>query len=281
MYQQILITGASSGIGRAAALQFARKGHRIIGVGRSQSKLDSLERALRNAGRHGSENHLVLQTDQSSLHDTVRLCESLKRNNVVPDVIIANAGVQPATRRATCEGLETTFAVNHLSHFLLVNILAPIVRKANGRLIVTASSSHFDGPTLEDDLLLREGWTPADAYGRSKRANIMFSAEVNQRLRIPSTAFHPGDIRTNINREARYVRFTKPFEFIRYESPTKAIGTLEWLAFSSEGAEPSALYYANREPAIVADEVNDESRRALLWSASEQLVQKVLGGLPW
>jgi len=276
MPSSVLITGVTSGIGRAAAIRFAQIGFRVIGTGRSSRNARSLQSRLNAFPEPVSGRHRIVVCDQSSLSAVRNLAQRVVAERIPLHALVANAGIQPQKRSVTGDGIESTIAVNHLAHFVLARELAPALREASGRIIVTSSSSHPDGRLDSDDLELSRGWTPEGAYGRSKRANIMFAADVRGRLGLPASAFHPGDIRTSINREAPFVRLTKPLEFVKYAHPSRGVDTLEWLVTTAEGAAPSAAYYADRAPAETHPDVSDESKRAWLWDESARLVDGVL-----
>lgn len=276
MQPSVLITGVTSGIGRAAAMRFAEMGFRVIGTGRSSRHARSLQHRLDELPSCVSGQHRIMLCDQSSLGTVRRLAQTIAAEGSSLHAVVANAGIQPRMRSVTPDGIESTIGVNHLAHFVLVRELAPMLRESSGRVVVTSSSSHTDGLLEDDDLELVRGWTPEGAYGRSKRANIMFAAEVRERLGLPGSAFHPGDIRTAINRDSIVAKLTKPLEYVKYAPPSRGVETLEWLVTSDEGAAPSAVYYAECAPAQPHSDVFDERKRDWLWSESTRLIDRVL-----
>ncbi len=242
MARTVLITGASSGIGRAAALEMAFAGASVIATGRSAERLQSLAVAMNRVSPDASTPHRTVICDQSSMVAVCGLANEIRQQGRL-DVLALNAGIQPYRREVTADGFESAIGVNHLSHFLLTHLLAPLLRDSDGRVVVTSSSSHVDGPLEPDDLQFESGWTPEFAYGRSKRANTMFAADVRAHLGVPASSFHPGDTRTDINRDAPFRWATKPFERFRFAPVEAGIGTMLWLMTDSEGADPKHFYY--------------------------------------
>ncbi|MFD7507738.1 SDR family NAD(P)-dependent oxidoreductase [Streptomyces sp. NPDC059853] len=270
----ILVTGASSGIGAAAAVQLARQGHRVVITGRSRPRLEATHRRVTEAARTAGVSARVpapIPADLARLGDVRRLAAAVLELHPELDVLVNNAGIQPHRRQVTPDGYELTLAVNHLAAMLLSCLLAERLRSRSGRIVTTASSSHAKGVLDLDDLQLERGWNPSLAYGRSKLANILFTREAENRLGVPATSFHPGVITTEINRDSRWGRLLKPLERFVMESPDKGADTLVWLATGEEGAAPSADYYYRREAKGTSPTARESELPGRLWDASARL----------
>lgn len=269
----ILITGASSGIGAAAAVELSRQGHHVVATGRSPSRLAEVYQQMREAAR--SVDGAVpspIPADLSDLDEVRRLAATILSEHPSLDVLVNNAGLQPHHRRTTEEGHELTLAVNHLAPMLLSCLLADLLISRNGRIVTTSSSSHTKGSFDFDNLHLKKGWNPGLAYGRSKLANILFTVEVRRRIGLPASSFHPGVITTEINRESRWNNLFKPLEKIVMSSPRVGADTMIWLATEDEGAEPRSIYYYRRNPERISDPARDPDLAARLWEESARLI---------
>ncbi len=272
-----IITGASSGIGAAAALELTRRGKQVLITGRSPEKLRDVHRALRSAAPAGTDVPEPLVADLSGLAAVRDLAERLLDRCPRIDLLVNNAAVQPSKRRQSADGFELGLAVNHLAPFLLTNLLAARLVADGGRVVTTASSSHTKGSFDFADLQLTQGWNGSLSYGRSKLANIWFTTELQRRTPLAASCFHPGAIRTDINRDSPFVRVVKPFERFLLGTPEKGADTLVWLATAAEGAAPSAVYYADRAPAATSSLADDRGLAAQLWDVSAELT----GAGPW
>ncbi|MBE8520465.1 SDR family NAD(P)-dependent oxidoreductase [Amycolatopsis sp. H6(2020)] len=266
-----VITGASAGIGAAAALELTRRGHRVLALGRSPAKLADVHRRMLAAAPSGVEVPEPLCGDLASLAEVRRLAgEILDRCDRI-DVLANNAGVQPSRRRESPDGFEFAFAVNHLAPFLLTHLVLERIADSGGRVVTTSSSTHWKADLDLADLPMTRRWRAGAAYSRSKLANILFTAELRRRTGIAASSFHPGDISTDLNRDSPFVRIVKPFERFVFTTPDKGAETLVWLATDPEGAAPSARYYADRKPAETAAAAQDDDLARRLWEISTEL----------
>jgi NAD(P)-dependent dehydrogenase (short-subunit alcohol dehydrogenase family) len=270
--RHVVVTGASSGIGAAIAIELSRRGYRALAIGRNPARLEWVHsRMTRVAPRHTSVPAPVV-ADLAKISEIQRVSNHILRECELLHAVVNNAGIQPTRRRTTPDGFEETLMVNHLAPFLLTTLLLPRLTAHQGQVITTSSSNHEKASIDFDDLQLTRGWHSMRAYNRSKLANILFTYELRQRTSLPATAFHPGSIRTNLNRESRLFRLTKPIEYLVYGSPAKGAQTPVWLVSSGEGASPSALYYAERAPAKPAPQALDPVAAARLWDESVSLL---------
>ena len=263
----IVVTGASSGIGAAGAVELARRGVTVVPVGRDERRLAKVAREV------GTE---PLRADLASLTEVRRLAEELLARHERIDVLVNNAGVMPGRRRVTEDGFELTFAVNHLAPFLLTNLLLDRLREsAQARVVTTSSVAHHGGLIDLDDLQLERGWRGMRAYSNSKLANILFTRELARRLDgtgVVANCFHPGVIRTRLTRRSNPLlmvgaRLAAPF----LGSPKTGAETLVYLATAPEAAEVSGGYFENCAPGRPSAQSQDDALATALWDRSAKL----------
>jgi NAD(P)-dependent dehydrogenase (short-subunit alcohol dehydrogenase family) len=196
----ILISGASSGIGFHAAIDLASRGARIAIVGRDPHRSETAAREV--AARSGSKDVSMFLCDFSSQAAVRRLAETFRGRYDRLDVLVNNAGGVNKARTITADGIETTFAVNHLAGFLLTNLLLDsLVRSAPARIVTVASVAHRQASLDFGDLQFERGYSIMRAYSRSKLANILFAHELARRLAgtgVTSNSLHPGSVDTRI-----------------------------------------------------------------------------------
>src|SRR5271167_1383912 len=201
--KRILVTGASAGLGVETARSLAAHGANVIGTARDLAKAEAATAQIRkDAAANGGSCELV-ELDLASLASVRNCADQLLRKGEPFDVIIANAGVMATPFSCTTDHFEMQFGTNHLGHFVLVNRIAPLIRKG-GRLINLSSSGHrFSNVNLEDPNFEKTPYEPFVAYGRSKTANILFTVAFDQRHRergVRAAAVHPGGIQTELGR---------------------------------------------------------------------------------
>jgi NAD(P)-dependent dehydrogenase (short-subunit alcohol dehydrogenase family) len=265
--QVILVTGASSGIGLAAAQAFAARGAGVVMVGRDS---DRLKAAVEKVTAAGGPAPLSYEADFSRLDDVHILADQLRQRLRRVDVLALNAGQYNVRRHTTVDGHERTVQVNHLAGFLLANLLREQLR--HGRIVVTSSDAHKSTGIDPAALSANSGYS---AYAASKSANILFAIEATRRWPdIVTTSFHPGTVRTRLGSG------TPAAAFFRYNpllvTPEKGADTLIWLATARRAELRPGGYYVKRrlrEPALHA---GDPRVAAQLWDASLTAV-----GLSW
>jgi NAD(P)-dependent dehydrogenase (short-subunit alcohol dehydrogenase family) len=196
----VLVTGATSGIGLEASVELARRGARVLMVGRHPERTEAAVADV--VTRSGSKDVSHLLCDFSSQADIRKLAASVRARPDPLHVLVNNAGGVHKTRRLTVDGIEATFAVNHLGYFLLTNLLQDLlVKSAPARVETVASIGHRRGSLDFDDLGFERGYGTLKAYARSKLANVLFAAELARRLAgtgVTSNSLHPGSVATNI-----------------------------------------------------------------------------------
>jgi len=271
----VLLTGASSGIGRATAVALAQQGARLLLVGRTPARCaETLEEIRRRTGRGDIE---MLRADLSTRQGVRTLAESVRARTDRLDVLVNNAGVTLARREVTGDGLEATFATNHLAYFQLTGLLLPLLRaSARARIVNVASDAHRFGGQLDlDDLQNERRYRVMRVYAQSKTANILFTQELARRLAgsgITANCLHPGGIRSNLGRgNGPALDLMHRFVSLFLKSPEQGARTSVFLAGSPEVEGLSGRYWrACREHAPAAH-ARDPVLARRLWEQSEAL----------
>jgi NAD(P)-dependent dehydrogenase (short-subunit alcohol dehydrogenase family) len=273
----VVATGATSGIGEKAVVALARMGARIVFVARDRERAESTLRRLQAAGPGlGHQSHLA---DLSLMREASRVAEEIAASTPRIDVLVNNAGAIFSDRRVTAEGLERTFALNHLSYFILTKRLLDNVKAAPaGRIVSTASRAH-QGPPLDfADLQSAKSYGGLRAYQRSKLANVLFTRELARRLqgeRVTANCLHPGVVASRFANEAG--GWVSPviglFKWLMI-SPEQGADTIVYLASSPEVAAISGEYFAKRKIVATSVAARDMVAAKQLWDVSEALMAK-------
>jgi retinol dehydrogenase-14 len=270
----VLVTGGTTGIGRATALGLARMGTDLAICGRDRGRTEGAAAEIRAADGQAE----VFVADLSSQSAVRRLAgEVLQRCSRI-DVLVNNVGGYWNTRQLTSEGLERTFALNHLAAFLLTNLLLDrLTQSAPARVVTVASNAHTQGRIDFDDLQGEGAYSGARAYNQSKLANVLFTYELARRLPATSptaNALHPGVVRTSFGAEdpggvqRRLVPLLRPF----MKAPAQGAATAVHLASAPELAPVMGRYFANRKPKRSSKASYDQAAAARLWRVSAELV---------
>ena len=213
--KRILITGVSAGLGIETARSLVAHGAHVIGAARDLAKAENATAQVRRDATAGGGSFELVELDLASLKNVRACADGLLAKGEPLDVIIANAGVMATPFGHTADGFETQFGTNHLGHFVLVNRVAPLIRKG-GRLINLSSAGHrFSNVDLEDPNFERTPYDPWVAYGRSKTANVLFAVAFDRRHRgkgIRAAAVHPGGVRTELDRHIDRIHVEKMIE---------------------------------------------------------------------
>ncbi|HEV2091671.1 MAG TPA: SDR family oxidoreductase [Rubrobacter sp.] len=269
-----LVTGGTSGIGKATALALAAMGADVVVVGRDRERGEKAAAEIR--AQTGGRVDLAL-ADLASQAEVRALAEGFKRRYDRLDVLVNNAGLVQSTRTETPDGLETTFATNHLAPFLLTNLLLDVLKQsAPSRVVTVSSEAERWGDIDFDDLQSREKYRGFPVYGMTKLANIMFTYELAERLEgtgVTATCMHPGAVNTRFGANNRgpmtiLFRLSKPF----MRTPEQGADTVIWLASSPDVEGVSGRYFSDRKPLEPKKIANDPAARRRLWEESERLM---------
>jgi retinol dehydrogenase-14 len=270
-----LVTGATSGIGLEASLQLARQGARVLMVGRDPTRTEAA--AADVSARSGSKDVLHLLCDFSAQAEIRKLAEAILTRVDRLHILVNNAGGVHKTRRLTVDGIEATFAVNHLGYFLLTSLLRErLVKRAPARVVTVASIGHRRGTLDFDDLGFERGYGVMKAYTRSKLANVLFAAELSRRLAgtgVTSNSLHPGAVATNIWSGAPL--WAKPIIYLFFRPsfisvPEGARGMV-MLATDPALEGVTGKYYENGQAVDPAPLARDEALAKRLWDVSAAL----------
>jgi NAD(P)-dependent dehydrogenase (short-subunit alcohol dehydrogenase family) len=265
----VLLTGATRGIGRAAAIDLARQGAEVAIVGRESERVSDVAREARAAVSGATIHEHV--ADLMLMADVRRLAQEVRDRYEHIDVLANNAGALFASRQETSEGLERTFALNHLAPFLLTNLLRD--RLSGSRVVTTASDAHKSGRLNLEDLQSTQSYAAMRVYGTSKLCNILFTRELAKCApELHANCFHPGVVRTGFGKNENgiwKVLTTVGAPFFR--SPQRGARSLIWLSLSEETASLTGEYVEDEKVVAPSAQAQDETFAEGLWERSAQL----------
>jgi NAD(P)-dependent dehydrogenase (short-subunit alcohol dehydrogenase family) len=270
--KRVLVTGATTGIGRVTAVELGRAGAEVLLVARDRDKAEATLAELRDAGAPPAQ---VLMADLSLMSSVRALAEEVRGKFDRIDVLVNNAGAIFGSRALTAEGFERTFALNHLSYFLLTNLL--LDRLPSGARVVNVSSeAHKPAKVDFDNLQLERRYTAFGAYCLSKLMNLLFTFELARRVQgrgITVNAAHPGPVASNFGRSNRGVfgflfALAGPFML----TPGKGARTQIWLASSPDVEKVTGKYFAKCREKRPSPRALDEATQRKLWDVTAGLV---------
>jgi NAD(P)-dependent dehydrogenase (short-subunit alcohol dehydrogenase family) len=251
----VVMTGATSGIGAVAAGKLAEAGATIFFIARDQTRAQATLERLAAKSAKGASPHRAFRADLSSLAEISRVGAEIAAEAPRIDVLVNNAGAIFASRRVTGDGLEMTFALNHMSYFILTKALAvKLEASAPARIVSTASSAHQGAKLDFDDLQSERNYGSLRAYGRSKLANILFTRELARRL-----------AGTGVLGSVFWLAKLLAIK------PEKGAETIVYLVSSPEVAADSGYYFADRRKVTPSTAAQDDVAARKLWAASENL----------
>ncbi len=274
----VVITGATSGIGEVAAFELASKGARIVAVARDKSRGEATLAGL-NEKAPGLA-HKIHYADLSLLADMKRVAAEIAASEPRIDVLINNAGAMFAKHELTPDGLERTFALDHLSYFVVTAGLRERLLASGPARIINSSSDAHKGAHLDINDLQTEKYTSIKAYARAKLANILFTRELARRLKgtsVTANSVHPGVVATRFGHESGGI-VTPVLKLVQLFaiSPEKGAETIVYLASSPEVASVSGEYFYKCKPAVPTRAARDDRLAAALWEKSVALT-----GVDW
>jgi len=266
-----LITGATAGIGRAAALRLAQMGAAVVLAGRSEERCVETVRVIKEQTGNPAVEYLV--ADLSVQSEVKKLAQDFKDRFGQLHVLLNNAGAINLHRRESADGIESTFALNHLANFTLTLSLLDMLKASAPARIVNVSSSAHRGAAIDlDDLQFRRRYRGMAAYSQSKLANVMFTYQLAARLAgtgVTVNALHPGLVATNFlsnnGIRRRFLRIFLPFAGM---SPENGADTPVYLASSPDVETVNGRYFVKRLPVPSSPQSYDEAAAKGLWQAS-------------
>jgi NAD(P)-dependent dehydrogenase (short-subunit alcohol dehydrogenase family) len=268
----VVVTGATSGIGEVAADRLAQKGARIVFIARDHARGQETLKHLRAIAGH--DNHAVHYADLTRLAEMKRVAKAIADSEPEIDVLINNAGALFNTRQVTEDGLEKTFALNHMSYFVTTNLLLDKL-KPGARIVSTASDAHKGAKLNFNDLQSEKNYSGFGVYGRSKLMNILFTRELAKRLAgsgVTANCLHPGFVATRFGDSSGGilswgVRAAKNFAL----TPEQGAETIIYLASSPDVEGRSGGYYYKSALATPSSEAQNDADAKRLWEASARI----------
>jgi retinol dehydrogenase-14 len=274
--KNVLVTGGTAGIGKATAVGLATLGARVAITGRDRIRAEAAAADIRAASGNPAVD--VLPADMSSQAEVRRLAGAVLDAYPRLDVLVNNVGGFWAHRHVTVDGLEHTFAVNHLGPFLLTNLLQDRLKaSAPARVVTVSSGAHTAGRIDFDDLQGTAEYSGQRAYNAAKLANIMFTYELARRLDgtgVTATVLHPGVVRTNFGADdqAGHIKAMLPLVRPFMKTPAAGAATTIYLASSAQVDGVTGRYFVNRKPKTSTKISYDTAAAARLWTVSAELV---------
>ena len=276
----VVITGASRGVGRTAALALAQKGASLSLVVRDRARGEDVASEIRAVSGAGAVD--VFVADLSLMSEVRRVAGEIAAAHPIIDVLVNNAGAIFGERGLTSEGLEQTFATNHVAYFLLTRLLLPTLEAApRARVVVVASEAHRGARGVEwDDLRRERGYRGLPVYCESKLMNILFAAELARRLegtRVTSNSLHPGTVASNFGLDSGGFWIKLFYRWFRMFLTDEAKGarTTVHVASAPEVAEVTGKYFASCKVRTPSRAARDAEAARRLWKLTSELT-----GLP-
>jgi len=276
--KNIFITGATDGIGRATAKMLSKKGANLYVLCRNSTKGEKLRNELKQLNPEAKV--MLFIADLGNFQEVRQVAAKFLDLNIALDVLINNAGVLNNSRILLPNGLEQMFAVNHLGHFLLTQLLMNSLKKANAsRIVVVASDGYILCKGIQfDNLEWNQGFKTFKTYGHSKLANILFFLALAKRLEgtsITVNALHPGEVSTNLGKQNKWwlnyiFKLASPF----FKTAEKAAKTTLYLASSAELNGVNGEYFKNCKVHHIKPWAKDMQQAERLWKVSETLVAR-------
>ena len=271
----VVITGATSGVGRAAAIELARQGASLLLIARDPARAANVEREIRElCGRNAVT---AFFADLSSMAEIRRAAAEILDHSKRIDVLLNNAGVVQRSHTTTVDGFETTFATNHLAYYLLTRLLLDRLHQSRSARIVNVASEAHHGVSLDfEDLQNQRHYRVLAAYRKSKLANLMFTYELARRIEnsgVTVNAMHPGWVATRLGMDGGFLsRTISAVARVCARTPEQGADTAVWLASSPEVDGVSGKYFLDRREIQSTDTSKNAESQRLLWESSAKMV---------
>ena len=274
-----IVTGANAGIGKVTAIELARQGATVVMICRSQERGEAALADIQ--AQSGSDQVELLLADLSAQADIHRVADEFKQRYDRLDVLVNNAGGIFMERKTSVDGLELTFALNHMGYFLLTDLLLDMLKaSAPARIVSVSSGAHRFGDLDLDDLQNEKRYKGFRAYGQSKLANILFTKELARQLegtQVTANVLHPGFVKTQFGQRnstsglmrVLIYRVIWPLFAI---SPEQGAETSIYLANSPEVADVTGEYFEKKKISKVSKQANDMDVARQLWAKSQELL---------
>lgn len=272
----VLITGATSGMGLATAIELAKEDYNIVLLGRNKRKGESAVSQVKLEGE--TDDVSFMECDLASMDSIRTFVTVFKTNFDTLDILINNAGVLALKRETTKDGFERQMGVNHLGHFLLTNLLLDMIKKSeDGRIINVSSGGHKAGDFYKNDPYFKTDYNLIKAYGQSKLANILFTKELDRRLNgtnVSVNALHPGGVKTSlgVNRETGFGETIYTLVSLFLKSPKQGASTAIYLATNENVKNISGEYFINKKMATPSAKATNIELAKVLWQWSAKEV---------
>ncbi|GAC1535668.1 MAG: SDR family oxidoreductase [Herpetosiphon sp.] len=282
--KRVMVTGATGGIGLVTAQELARQGAEVIVVGRDSNRCAAAVAQIK--AQTGNNAVTAMVADLSSQQSILTLADDFKRLHNRLDVLVNNAGLLFMKRQQSVDGIEMTFALNHLGYFLLTNLLLDTLKASGPARIVSVSSSAHAQPGAKinfDDVEGKQSFSGLRAYGQSKLANVMFTYDLARRLQgtgVTANCLHPGIVATNfgVNNGGLYRTVLRPLFNLISTSTEKGAETSIYLASSPAVAGVTGKYFAKQKPVASSKASYDQAAWQRLWAISEQFTHRTVNG---
>lgn len=271
-----LVTGATAGIGKETARGIAETGATVVLVARNKAKGEAVARELKNSTKN--ERIDLLTADLSSLSEIRRCADEFKAKYDRLEILVNNAGAIFDQREATADGLEMTFALNHISYFLLTNLLLDVIKQNSpARIVSVSSKAHSFGKIEFNNLQSEKKFSKLGSYANSKLMNVLFTYELARRLKdtnVTANCLNPGAVASDFGKDlsglfSLFVKLGRKTFFI---SPKKGAETSIYLATSPEIEGVTGKYFDEKKAVPSLEISSDESLQKRLWKISEEIV---------
>ncbi len=260
----LVITGITSGIGKALFYDLAKQNHRLIGLGRNEAKLSEIKRDLK---AYNIETVLGDLADFKALKGAVQKIKTLCPQGI--DVLINNAAIVPSKKMMTTDGFEMQYQVNHLSVVYLTEALLPLLTKKAGRIITTASNAHKRAKFNHSDIDATKRYHPLRSYMRTKLYNIMYTNYLNQNLLkdkpVHAYAVHPGLVKTEIGTKSASKLHAFVWRLFTKRGITPEAALSSYKRLIDEKTSPKALYYYKAQPENYKSSIDDVANLEALY----------------